>query len=153
MLYSSLFLFLLYLFHGFMLLWLYLFSIFTPLFPWSLTPSLTHRTCLPYYLFLSPYIRILPFPWFYVIMYSFRNFCSLSPANFRSLPRTLHLLNLAGPFPFTTTARSSLPQPHTCTMFYFTCTSVRLPLSHLHSIHIPHSHNHSIHNIPVTKYE
>ena len=46
-----------------------------------------------------------------------------------------------------TTARGSLSQPHTYTMFYSTYTSVLLPLFHRYSIHIPHSHYHSIHNI------
>ena len=123
----SLFTFVLYFFHSFMLLCI----------------------CFPYSLHSPPAV-FRAFPWFYVIMYSFRNLYSLSLANFRSLPHTPHLFTVQH-FPFPTPARGSLPQPHTYTMFYSTYTSVPLLLSHLYSIHIPHSHNHNtIQSFPFT---
>ena len=53
----------------------------------------------------------------FLLLFPFSIFTPLSPAGFRSLPRTSHVSTLR-PFTFTTTRRGFLPQPHTNTLFY-----------------------------------
>ena len=97
--YSSLFIFELYVFHGFMLLCNLFVSKFTPLFPAVFRSlSLAHRACLPYVLFLSFYIRIYLFHSFMLLCICFT--ISLhSPPRFFA-PSLAHRTFLPyGPFP------------------------------------------------------
>ena len=86
----------------------------------------------PHALFLSLYFRTLFLPWFYVDMFVFYIFTSLSSAVFHSLLHTSHVFTLfsfhSPPRVFapsfahrtsTTTARVFLPQPRMNTLFLF----------------------------------
>ena len=74
--------------------------------PRFLTSSLTHRTCRPYVLFLSLYIRTLSLPWFHILYYVFISHFYFTLPRGLSLgppvPHTSHIQSTSWLFPFTT---------------------------------------------------